>query len=202
MTTGEPRQLATVRSYDELLAALRARALELGATRKQIGFVAGLPDGYAATLLAPGPAKSLGRTSFGPMLGALGLALVVIEDAEALARVRHRLGNGQKSYMLNGGKNAPVIFKLSRKHMRKIAKLSAPARMKKMPKWKRSRVARQAARARWEKQRAAARAAGIAPAAARSGEAPARPPRSAAPGAPSRRAATRSRATPATGLEL
>lgn len=155
VTVNEGRRIAVVKSYDELLAALRARALELGATRKQIAEVAGLPDGYAATLLAPQPIRALGRTSLGPMLGALGLMLVVVEDEEAWARVKSRVGGGKKSFMLNGVQNSPVIFKLSRRHMRKLGLRSGAARMKKLPAWKRRAVARKAARARWAKARAA-----------------------------------------------
>jgi len=50
-----------------------------------------LQTGYASTLLAPRPRKRIGPMSLGALLGALGLALVVVEDAAALARVRSRL---------------------------------------------------------------------------------------------------------------
>ncbi len=149
----EPRQIATVRDYDGLIEALRARALEIGATREAIDEVGGLQKGYAAKVLAPSAVKGLGRMSMGPVLGALGLMLVVVEDVAAMAKYSSRLGIGQRAYMLNGVQNRPIILKFSRRHMRKLGKLSAAGRMKKMPKWKRSRVARQAAKARWRKPR-------------------------------------------------
>jgi hypothetical protein len=87
----EHKQLAICRSYQELITALRARVVELGTTGESVDDVAGLPQRYTAKLLAPIPIKTLGKISLGPLLGALGLALVVVEDREALARIRDRL---------------------------------------------------------------------------------------------------------------
>lgn len=144
-----PRQLATVRSYDELIAALRARSLELNATREAIDEVAGLQKGYTAKVLAPAAPKGLGRISMGPLLGALGVVLVMVEDAES--RAVKRVGGGKLSYQLNGAENAPVILKFSRRKMRKMALASAAARMKKIPASKRRAIARKAGKARGSK---------------------------------------------------
>jgi hypothetical protein len=84
-------QLATIRDYSDLVAALRARANALDVSRGTIDEVAGLPSGYAGKLLALVPSKTLGRVSLGPVLGALGVMLVLVEDAAALDRVRDRL---------------------------------------------------------------------------------------------------------------
>src|SRR5262245_6014051 len=94
----EHRQLAIVRSYDELIIALRAHCTELGSAGETYDDVAGLPLRYTSKLLAPVPIKTLGRISLGPLLGVLGLALVVVEDAEALARIRDRLTPRQNSH--------------------------------------------------------------------------------------------------------
>ena len=53
--------------------------------------MSGIPDGYASKLLNDPPIKRMGSISMGPVLGALGLALVVVEDEEAMRRVRGRL---------------------------------------------------------------------------------------------------------------
>lgn len=147
----EPRQLAVVRSYDELIAALSARAIELQITRKQLAEVAGIADGSATSMLAPGGVKSFGRVTLGPVLGALGLQLVVQEDEDALKRIKNRAGSAKTSYMLNGVKNASVILKFSRRHMFELGKKSGEMRRKSIPKRTRSRIARQAAKARWRK---------------------------------------------------
>lgn len=91
MRSSTARELAIVRDYDDLHAVLRARADELNVSRLTIDHVAGLQDGYTAKLLAPVPLKRVGAISMGPLLAALGLALVVVEDPEALERVSSRL---------------------------------------------------------------------------------------------------------------
>jgi hypothetical protein len=85
----ELRPLALVREYPELVEALRARAEELNVSRETIDSVSGLQSGYSAKLLCQ--IKGVGRTSLGPILGSMGLVLVVAEDPAALAKVRERL---------------------------------------------------------------------------------------------------------------
>jgi len=85
------RRLATVRTYDDLIAALRSRVDELQITREGLDFISGLQSGYSAKLLSKNPIRCLGRVSFGAVLQSLGLAIVLVEDAEAFAQMRHRL---------------------------------------------------------------------------------------------------------------
>ena len=66
--------------YDGLIAALRARIVELDTCINSVDDVAMLPDGYTAKLLAKIPVFTIGRVSFGPLLEALGLKLLVVED--------------------------------------------------------------------------------------------------------------------------
>jgi hypothetical protein len=83
--------IAIVRSYDELLMALRARVAALHTPMEVIDYVAGLPLRYSSKLLSPCPVKGLGRTSLGPLLGALGLKLAVMVDEESFRKIAHRL---------------------------------------------------------------------------------------------------------------
>jgi hypothetical protein len=85
----EGRPLATIREYGQLVQALRERAEELNVSRETLDAVSGLQSGYSAKLLCQ--IKGVGRTSLGPLLGAMGVALVLVEDPEALAKVRPRL---------------------------------------------------------------------------------------------------------------
>jgi hypothetical protein len=58
------RHLAIVHSYAELIAALRARVVELGTTGEAVDELSGLPARYTAKLLAlPVPVKGLGPIS-------------------------------------------------------------------------------------------------------------------------------------------
>jgi hypothetical protein len=91
MTTPAPRQLAVIHDYDELLAAIRARRDELQITHETIDDVSGLQPGYTSKLFAPRPIRHLHSVSLGLVLGALGLAIVLVEDQIALARVSGRL---------------------------------------------------------------------------------------------------------------
>jgi hypothetical protein len=150
------RHLAVCRSYQELIAALRMRVAELGAAGETIDDVAGLPLRYTMKLLAPIPVKALGRTSMGPLLGALGLKLVVVEDAEALEKIRRRLvpAKNAKPAMLSEPRpkkrhhsmfhGNPELARMMRQ--RGILALS--------PK-QRSAIARKAAQARWRKPKPA-----------------------------------------------
>lgn len=94
--------LATIRTYDELNAALRKRADELNVSRETIDAVSGLQNGYAAKLLAPVPIRTLSRVSLGAMLGALGLKLLVVEDLETVRRLENRLVKRKRRHHANG----------------------------------------------------------------------------------------------------
>jgi hypothetical protein len=83
--------IAEITSYADLLVALRRRMVQLDATFESLDDVSGLSHGYSAKLLSSNPVKCLGLVSFGAILGALGLKIVVVEDAEQLERVQHRL---------------------------------------------------------------------------------------------------------------
>jgi hypothetical protein len=77
-------------SYDDLIDAIRVRVDELSLSREGLDDISGLPVGYSGKLLGPSRNKSLGRSSFGDMLGAIGCKLVLIEDPVATARTLAR----------------------------------------------------------------------------------------------------------------
>jgi hypothetical protein len=74
----------------ELLQALRDRRDELDISHETLDQISGLQSGYVSKLLAPKPIKNLGPVSLGPLLGALGVAITVVPDKEAIAAVKHR----------------------------------------------------------------------------------------------------------------
>jgi hypothetical protein len=86
-----PRILATATDYASLMEAFRERTAELGITRLEVDEIAGIPSGYAGKLLGSEPIKHVGAKSLGPLLGALALKLVVVEDTEMLPRILRRL---------------------------------------------------------------------------------------------------------------
>jgi hypothetical protein len=121
--------IAVCTDYESLLVALRARAEALNVSRATLDDVSGLASGYTAKLLAQPPIKSLGAVSLGPMLGALGIAIVLVEDPDAMRRVASRMVGRNNSQV-----RANAIAS------------------KMVPKWLwNSKRARRAAKARWEK---------------------------------------------------
>lgn len=148
-----PRHIATVSNYDELIAALRARADELGVTRETLDAVSGMQTGYCSKLLAPVPIRALGPTSLGPMLGALGLAILVVEDAEALGKISKRIERSTKKRSNAGQKM--LATKRRRKHRfprgPEFAHIMRSRQLLTQSKAKRSRIAKTAAKARWRK---------------------------------------------------
>lgn len=149
------RQIAVVTDYDGLLAALRARAEELNVSRSTLDDVSGLQTGYAAKLLANPPMKSFGRVSLGPMLGALGVSLVLVEDPEQMARVATRMEERNTAQVRTGHANARPDLPRWLFNSRK-ARRAATKRWARMSPAQRKRAARKAARTRRRRARAKA----------------------------------------------
>ena len=100
--------LGTVRDYDDLVAVIRARMIELDVTLATVDHVAGLPTNYASKLLGPHPGRRLGGMSFGAILGALGIKLLAVDDPSALARVRNRLVKRRKRLPQSRSQTSPA----------------------------------------------------------------------------------------------
>ena len=85
------RPLGICRTSDDLRAVMRRRVAELNISLDTLDHIAGLPTRYCAKILRVQPTRGFGQFSLDGLLGALGLMLIVVEDAEALARVQRRL---------------------------------------------------------------------------------------------------------------
>lgn len=71
-----------MQSFEELVAALKRRRLDLGMTLETLEHISGLQDGYATKLEAPPDklyARAIGRTSMPLWLGGLGVGLVLVD---------------------------------------------------------------------------------------------------------------------------
>lgn len=152
MTT-EHRQIAIVTSYDELIEAIRRRAVERGVSHNQLDELAGLPTGYCGKVLGPSQVKKLGPLSMSVMLQALGLALVVVEDPVSLARVADRHGGRDADQARAANHSSPAGKAMMSRVFKHFAKLGGRARMRKMTKAQRSDHGRRAINARWSKAR-------------------------------------------------
>ena len=141
------RILATVNDYPGMLAALRARAEELRISRETIDQVAGLPSGYSGKILGIKQVRRLNLISLGPVLGALGIKLVIVEDAAAL---REFGGRSNKRHE-NRVRNTVVYFFRNRKEFSEMGKKGGPNSRKYMDKKTASELGRKAIKARWGK---------------------------------------------------
>ena len=154
------RQLAIIKTYDELISAFRARADELQITRETIDAVSGLQCGYSGKLLGNAPIRQLGKVSLGPMLQTLGLALVVVEDLAALQRIEKQPAQRARKKQ---DTSHTILPRKKRKKWRfpkgrEFSDLMNSRRTLRLDPAKRRRIARKAIRARWRKHREARRA--------------------------------------------
>jgi hypothetical protein len=101
------RELAVVdfqNGYAGLVDAMRARAQErrIALSSADFAAVSGLPSYYGNKLLAANPVRRIGAISLGPLLGALGIRLLVVEDPIAVQRFTSRLPV-RNEYCVHGG---------------------------------------------------------------------------------------------------
>jgi hypothetical protein len=191
-----PKVLAEFGDYPGMLMAFRARAAErqIAISSDETHHVAGLSDRRITQLLSLRTLRNIqsvrriGILSLGPLLGVLGVKLVMVEDVDAIKRHGERI-KARNNNLVHGG---VVQHTQSLKFLRKIGKKGGKARLKTMNAKRRSASARKAAFARWNKASiaAATRAAGTSPKAAPPAARPQRRPRNSVP------AADRSRAAP------
>lgn len=170
---GLPRELAEVtyhEGYAGLIAAFRVRAQErrIAITSADVAKVAGLADYYVAKLLSVNPVKRIGMISLGPLLGVLGLKLVVTEDLDAVVRFGSQIKQAneacqhtdevkvilsrrrlRKAGALGGRKSRS---NMSRAEASRLARRAAAARALALLPGRRSEIARKAARARWARR--------------------------------------------------
>jgi hypothetical protein len=161
----EGRRLATVNDYDGLLQALRQRSDELKISRATLDEISGLNSGYCGKLLSSQPVRGLGRTSLGPLLGAMGCALILVEDLAQVERIRKRL---VKRKWWPKDKHAFHTMPTTRRRRRwtfpsgpEFAKLMNARRNCALDPHQRSAISRKAAKARWRRSRSRVAAAAV-----------------------------------------
>jgi hypothetical protein len=145
-----PRIVAEITHHDAyaaLIRAWRARASELGIalTGAAVHEVCGLPNFYLAKILSPSPkpAKRFGSVSLGPIMAALGLKILLIDDPAAREQYTSRIPKRRQEFAHGGS----FTVSLSRQYMRKIGKTGGLRRAELAR--KRSAAASKAAKIRW-----------------------------------------------------
>jgi hypothetical protein len=79
-----------IRNQDQLVAAIRQAKIERNISCERLDELAGVPKGYSSKILGPARPKKLGPMSLWCLLGALGKAIVVADDPEAVAKLEGR----------------------------------------------------------------------------------------------------------------
>jgi hypothetical protein len=149
--SGTDLRFVLVHDERELIAAIRARLVELNVTHTALDAAALLPDGYAGKLLAPEPMKHIGSVSFWSILGTLGYRIALVHDEELLARFRDRLTPRERPPQAVG-RPPPVTYTLTHRFLKKIGRLGAAKSHAAASKRKRlSEINRRKAFKRWHK---------------------------------------------------
>jgi hypothetical protein len=143
-----PRVLAEFSSYDEMLAAVRARVNELQINGERFDEYAGLPRGYLSKLIGVRPVRRISHTSMQPVLAGLGLKGQFVEDPQGTARLKSRVVPRNNSF----SRTVHTLWALTDKKWAQIQKLGRAARWKKLTKAERSAIMREVrAGTRWRK---------------------------------------------------
>jgi hypothetical protein len=135
--------LAIARGYEAIRAGIAAWCQAERISRMELDARARLTDGHAGKILSPRATKKLGRRTFGAVLHATGLALVLVRDDEALALIEQQLAASKPASM-------------PQPHWRRSRGTTWGRRMAgwrnlKLTREQRSDIARNAAQVRWSR---------------------------------------------------
>jgi hypothetical protein len=81
---------AEAKDYTEFHAAFRLRAEQLQVSRLALDELGGTAHGWFGKFLGPRQIRRIGFVTLGPALAALGLKIVIVEDEEALEKIKSR----------------------------------------------------------------------------------------------------------------
>jgi hypothetical protein len=137
--------LATIRCYNDLISALRARKDALGLADAVLDEVAGLTPGHTNKCLGPSRERGIGAATLEAYLMALAIDLHMVENAEKLARMLPHYETRSASRVRT---NHHIGDRVLSRAMTKLAK----GRWAKVPAAERSDLMRRTVNKRWERQ--------------------------------------------------
>jgi hypothetical protein len=148
MAEGDARRvIGEFTSYDEMVAAVRARVAELNVAGEALDEYAGLPRGYLSKLVGARPVRRISHVSMGPVLNGLGLKGQFVEDPVATALLKKRLPPRNNSFV----RSVAVHGHLTTRFLAKIGRKGGQHSRKYLGKRMVKQLARKAAAARWGK---------------------------------------------------
>ena len=137
--------LGSASCYEDLQYLLRLRADLLNVSRETIDDLAYFTDGYANKVLRAKPIRRISWELLPDLLRALGVKLLVAEDAKALQRTQLKGKKRIKRQVRNGTMLTPATYRF----LMKIAAKGGMNSRKRMTKDRASEIGRKAIAARW-----------------------------------------------------
>lgn len=126
---------APIRDMAGLVRAFREAREERQITNETIDAIAGLPTRYTTKVLSPRPNRNLGQASFDGILGALGKALVLVDDPEQIPKVKNRWVKRRRIQSVVSEQASRASIADSEREMQEFkAKLALSERMKALSK--------------------------------------------------------------------
>lgn len=156
-TMPEPRAIATCWDYAGFLAACKARAHEqrTGLNSPSAAEITGLHKDHLAKVMSEKSGRFFTPLTLGPLLGLLGMKIVLVEDPEAMARVTRRLEKRTMTGRSMHLRGDSVHFSITKAQMAEIQKKGGENSRKGMTARNASKLGRKAANVRWGKKTAA-----------------------------------------------
>jgi hypothetical protein len=147
-------------SADDVLDAVRARKDDLALSNQALEHIAGYAEGTVNKYIGPSREKSPTLPMLYLLLQAMGLGLVLVEDAEAAKRMSHRWTKRSANVNRDGnGKVARLAIKRARPIvLTEVARKAATARWAGTTKWQRAAFVAMLNAARAAKRNAVKRA--------------------------------------------
>jgi hypothetical protein len=155
----EPRQLGIATEYLHMVEICRRRMAERGMTFDDLDRWAGEPKGYSAKVLGHKAGLpyhqhrfKFNQASFGPMMGALGIMWIAVEDQAAMAAVDKRSDRKLKtptSQSLTLQLENPDVLCI----FRQLGTLGARAANRRISKERKRLYGQMGARAMWRKRK-------------------------------------------------
>ena len=137
--------LGSASCYEDLQYLLRLRADLLNVSRETIDDLAYFTDGYANKVLRAKPIRRISWELLPDLLRALGVKLLVAEDAKALQRTQLKGKKRIKRQVRNGSMCLPANYRF----LKQIASIGGIRRARKLTPARRSEIGRMGAQIRW-----------------------------------------------------
>jgi hypothetical protein len=146
--------LATIRTQDDLIEALRVAKALRGLSNDFCDQRAGLTRGHTDKVLGPTRAKSLSPMVFDLLMEIFAVELILVPNPEAEARMKPRWEDRDTSNVRTGEHRVSkhVIERAKHHVMKASGELGAIARHSKLSAEHRTDIARKAADALWKKR--------------------------------------------------